>query len=421
MEARKMSDKEIYDLISKTLDENKDDLVGFLQNLVRFNSVTPGPEDRYEKISDYVKTEMEKIGLRVICKEKNVIGEYGPPDATPVFIFNGHMDTVELGDDWTVSKPLSGEIINNRIYGRGAADNKSGIAHSMYAVKILKELEENKKIKLNGKIMATATNEEELGGAPVEWLIKEKIIPASAENACILGDGLSYNQVIHPCGIVNGCIYGLISVTGRSCHADWPQYGDNAIFAMNKIINLLHKIQEEKYNKIKTKYLAHPGDDRDHPYINIGQIEGGLRFNIVPSDCYAMITINTIPEQNIEQVAKEIEGEIMNLAKKENLSVKFDIFEIKMPVIYDEKTYEKLISSVNRATGYMYGEVKDIRRMAGASDINHFVNAGIPSILMGAQSPADFIHGANESVSIESLLIGTKLFAITAFNFLKHG
>jgi acetylornithine deacetylase/succinyl-diaminopimelate desuccinylase-like protein len=134
-----------------------------------------------------------------------------------------------------------------------------------------------------------------------------------------------------------------------------------------------------------------------------------------------MITINTIPEQNIQRVAQEIEGEIMNLAKKENLNAKFEIFEIKMPVIYDEKKYGKLISSVNRATGYMYGEVKDIRRMAGASDITHFVSAGIPSLLMGAQSPADFIHGANESVSIESLLIGTKLFAITAFDFLNHG
>lgn len=416
-----MSDTEIYDLISKTVDENKDDLVDFLQNLVRLDSVTPGPEDRYERISDYIKTEMEKMGLRVICKEKNVIGEYGPPDATPVFIFNGHMDTVELGDDWTVSKPLSGEIINKRIYGRGAGDNKSGVAHSVYAVKILKELDESNRIKLHGKIMATATNEEELGGAPVESLIKEDIIPASAENACILGDGLSYNQVIHPCGVVNGCIYGLISVTGRSCHADWPQYGDNAIFAMNKVINLLNTIQEEKFNKIKTKYLAHPGDDRDHPYIHVGQIEGGLRFNIVPSNCFAMVTINTVPEQDVEQVAKEMDEEIMNLAKKENIGAKFEIFEIKQPVIYDEKKSEKLISSVNRATEYMYGEVKEIRRMAGVTDITHFVNAGIPSLLMGAQSPADFIHGANESVSIESLLIGTKLFAITAYDFLNRG
>lgn len=413
-----MSDTSIYDLISEELDRNRNEMVGFLQRMVRINSVTPGPEDRYDQISDCIKTEMEEIGLKVIGENKNVIGEYGNPESTPVFIFNGHMDTVELGDDWTVCDPLAGEIINDSVYGRGAGDNKSAIALSVYAAKILKELADSRKIALNGRIITTATNEEEVGGAPVEWLINNNIIPASAENACLVGDGLSHNQIIHPCGFVNGCIYGTVTVTGRSCHGDWPQFGENAIFGINKIINLLQKIQEEKFNNIKTKYPAHPGDERDHPYIGIGRINGGLRFNIVPADCSITVTINTVPEQDIEQVSKEIEAEIMNLAEKENLNAKYQA-GIRQPIVYDEKHYRKLISSVNKATEYIYGEVKDIRRMAGVTDLTHFVNAGIPSMLLGAQSPANLIHGAQEHVSIESLLNCAKLFAITAYDFLR--
>ncbi len=415
-----MNETGIFDLISERLDQNRSGLVEFLQSMVRINSVTPGLENRYDQITDCIKNEMEKAGLKVVCERNNVIGEYGAPDITPVFIFNGHMDTVELGNDWTNSDPLSGDIIDNNVYGRGAGDNKSAVAISVYAARVLKELMESETITMNGRLLVTATNEEELGGEPVEWLIENNFIPISAENACLVGDGLSYNQITHPCGYVNGCIYGAVVVSGRSCHGDWPQFGHNAIFGMNKIINLLQKIQEEKYNKIRTRYPAHPGDERDYPYISIGQINGGVRFNIVPAECSISVTINTVPEQDIDQVSKDIEAEIMHLAAKENLKAQYQVFAIKQPVIYDENRSKKLISSINKATQHIYGEVKDVRRMGGVTDLSHFLNAGIPSVLMGAQSPANFIHGADEHVSIESLVTCAKLFAITAYDFLHQ-
>ena len=186
-----MNETGIYDLISERLDQNRIGLVEFLQRMVRINSVTPGPENRYDQIADCVKKEMEKAGLKVVCERNNVIGEYGTPDNTPVFIFNGHMDTVELGNDWTVCDPLSGDIIDNNVYGRGAGDNKSAVAISVYAARVLKELMESETIAMNGRLLVTATNEEELGGEPVEWLIENNFIPISAENACLVGDGLS--------------------------------------------------------------------------------------------------------------------------------------------------------------------------------------------------------------------------------------
>jgi succinyl-diaminopimelate desuccinylase len=415
-----MNETAIYDLISEQLDRNRNELIEFLQRMVRIDSVTPGPENRYDQIADCIKHEMDKVGLRAVCEKNNVIGEYKFSDNTSAFIFNGHMDTVQLGNDWTVCDPLSGEIINNNVYGRGAGDNKSAVAISVYSARVLKELTESRTITMRGRLLVTATNEEEVGGAPVEWPIKNNLIPASSENACLVGDGLSFNQIIHPCGYVNGCIVGRVTVTGRSCHGDFPQFGHNAIFGMNKIINLLQKIQEEKFNNIRTQYRAHPGDDRNYPYIFIGRIIGGLRFNIVPADCFIAITINTIPEMDVEQVSRDIETEIMHLAERENLNASYQVIGIRQPIIYDEHLSKKLISSINKATQYIYGEVKDVRRMGGTTDLTHFLNAGIPSMLLGAQSPAGFIHGADEHVSIESLLICAKLFAITAYDFLNQ-
>jgi len=416
-----MSSPKFCDLIVRKIDRHREELVGFLQQMVRINSVTPGPEDRYDRIAACIQREMEKAGLEGINAKNNVIGCYGAPDATPAFIFNGHMDTVELGDDWAVSEPLSGEIIGDRVYGRGAGDNKSAVAMSVYAARVLKELAEGGKIRIGGRMIVAATNEEELGGDPVAWLIGENIIPASEDNACLVGDGLSHHNVIHPCGVVNGCIYGSIGVWGKSCHGDWPQYGSNAIFGMNKVINGLREIQKTKLDKIKTGYPAHPGDDRDHPYIHVGQIQGGLRFNIVPSKCVISVTVNTVPEQDPESVATDIEREIVAMATKENIKVQVDLSIIKKPVIYDENRWRKLISAINQATGHIYGEPKDIRRMGGVTDLIHFVDAGIPSLLVGAQSARDLIHGGDESVSIESLLNATKIFALTAFHFLQAG
>ena len=73
-----------------------------------------------------------------------------------------HLDTVEIGDraNWTVD-PFGGEIIDGKIYGRGACDDKYGIAASLFLIKVLQSLGFTPKKNL----LFTAYCDEEHGGS----------------------------------------------------------------------------------------------------------------------------------------------------------------------------------------------------------------------------------------------------------------
>ena len=123
----------------------RDNCISFFQRLVQTPSVNS--QDQEAELVKVVEEEAKKLGLPYQIFEKTV----GRPNifvGTPEsftkkdsLLFIAHTDTVPIGDpsSWE-SPPFSGEIKEDRLYGRGAVDCKGGIALSLYAIKILKDL-----------------------------------------------------------------------------------------------------------------------------------------------------------------------------------------------------------------------------------------------------------------------------------------
>ena len=118
------------------------DITKFIQKLVSIPSVN-GINNEVEIIKT-IKSEADKLGLpnKIIFKDKNhpniFVGENF--DKKTGLLLIAHVDTAGIGDEtkW-VHKPFGSEIENNKLYGRGAIDNKAGIALSLYSLKILKD------------------------------------------------------------------------------------------------------------------------------------------------------------------------------------------------------------------------------------------------------------------------------------------
>ena len=79
----------------------------------------------------------ERLGLEAVNVDNKVgYTEIGSGDEMVAIL--GHLDVVPLGDGWT--KNPKGEIVDDRLYGRGTVDNKGPTIASIYALKVIRDL-----------------------------------------------------------------------------------------------------------------------------------------------------------------------------------------------------------------------------------------------------------------------------------------
>ncbi len=404
--------KKIENTILELIDSMRNNIVEFHQQIVQIPS--ENPPGKYKEISKFVENKMKEIGLETKNKRNNVIGEWGSKGKT--LIFSAHLDTVEAFKGWT-KDPFKGEKINNKIYGRGAADNKSSVTAEIFATKALIE----SGVSLNGKLVVTATIDEEMGGIRgVGYLIDKGIING---DACLLGDGPSN----HPVGFCGGAIFITFLIKGKQAHGmgfpDLPKphrneySGINAIQKMVKIMNYLMDLQEE-LNKRETKYPVAP----DHPskvsHINFAIINGGNKISNVPDRCFLSCNIHTIPEQDIESIIKRILEYIEELKKQDP---DLDI-TVQIPLSFEPQTLDldsEFAKAVKKSAEIVFNEEREFKLFIPTTDAHWFQEKGIKTVLFGPIRAINKPHATDEFVYIEDLINTTKMFAITALNYLK--
>jgi len=205
----------------------------------------------------------------------------------------GHTDTVPIGDGWTTN-PTDSQLNDNKLYGRGVTDMKSGLAAMLLIA--------NKLPKNTGLLFYI---DEEYNFAGMKDFInryQSKLAPKTI----ISLDGSELE-------IGNGC-RGLIEIDlnigGVSCHAATPQYGRSAI-------NIGYQIYLGLID-----YLKDFSDPVLGPTsINLGKIQGGTSPNMVPGSCRLVFDIRPssaalraeMIENKIKELSKLYQGSIISL------------------------------------------------------------------------------------------------------------
>lgn len=163
------------------IDEHQDELFSLLSDLIQINSenyVHTGNESACaEKVrelyrdlgldtelyypDDLIRDNSDYLEGRGTDHRPNVGGLYRGSDGKRSVMLAAHLDTMPVGnpEDWTVP-PLGGLVRDGRIYGRGAGDNKFGIALGVYLIRAL----QNQKIRLKEDVVLSAYCDEEYGG-----------------------------------------------------------------------------------------------------------------------------------------------------------------------------------------------------------------------------------------------------------------
>jgi putative selenium metabolism hydrolase len=209
----------------------RDDVAKFLADLVSIPSLSGQEQGVVERIG----AEMRKVGFDEVRTDGlgSIIGRIG--SGRHVIAMDAHIDTVDVGNraNWTF-EPHHGNVRDGKVWGRGAADQKGGMAAMVYAGKLLKEL------KLSGDwtLLVTGTvMEEDCDGLCWDHLVRvEHVRP----EVCVITEPTG-------CRIYRGQRGRMeieIEVAGRSAHGSAPERGINAIYKMAPIVQGIEKLNE---------------------------------------------------------------------------------------------------------------------------------------------------------------------------------
>jgi acetylornithine deacetylase/succinyl-diaminopimelate desuccinylase-like protein len=230
-------------------------------------------------------------------------------------VFNGHLDTYPVGDlaTWTVD-PV-GEVRGERLYGRGSADMKGGIAASMAALVALASEAEH----WSGEAVLTLGGDEEtMGPLGTRRLMDE--VPHATGDWVIIGDAGSPRVLRFG---EKGFLWIEIEAAGRPAHRAHVHLGTNAIDRLRRALDRLDRAFEAlvptppdevrdaiRYSAAISEPLAGEGEAAtlERLTVNVGTISGGTSLNLVPRSARAEADIGIPVGLTVEEVEAALAG-----------------------------------------------------------------------------------------------------------------
>ena len=328
----------------------------------------------------------------------NLIGTLNRGDG-PVVHLNGHYDVVPVGNDWT-RDPFGGELDDGWIYGRGAADMKSGLAAQVIAVEALRRTE------WAGTIVQSAVPDEETVGvrnAGMGWLVEQGLVKA---------DALIITEPFGPHGVGighKGAIWGEITLHGKQAHGSSPRLGVNAVEAMARYLAAIDRDLRPKLDARTTSYGVTPDEPR--ATLSFDTIRGGAATNIVPDRCTVTFNRRLVPGEDLDEARREL------LAPLEGQHYDYRETYSTAPVLVSE--HEPVVQAAIRAVKQL-GLTPELLISAGSDDQRFVVNgAGITNSLVYGPGTTGLSHVSDERISVEDLVLGTKGLALILADLLE--
>ena len=388
------------DIKSKIKEE---EITNLAQELIKI----PSDETAGEKeVCEYLESYLKSLGMKVLLQKvlpnrPNIIAEVIGDEVGKSIMFNGHVDTVPIGDikKWSMD-PYSAIIKDNKLFGRGSTDMKGAIASMIIAMKFIM----NNVEKFNGKIIFTGVMAEETTGLGTQKIVEENI---KADMAVV---GEPSDEKIYRAH--KGTMWFNLSTYGKLEHSsESNSESNNAIINMMKLIMEINEISKE-LETIENNLVGHPS-------INIGLIDGGTKQNMIADSCRISIDRRTLPEEKTDEILDKLRIRLDGLRSLDDrLTFDLEIDTIREAVEVAES--EQIVQEVKNALNKVINKNPTISGMKATTDMSILVNQGnIPSVIYGP----GFIkqaHTVDEFIEVKRLVESSQVYAEILLNTLTN-
>ncbi len=317
--------------------------------------------------------------------EANIVAKIGPKDAKKI-ILSGHIDTVPFGDsnEW-VHDPLSAQISEGVMWGRGTVDMKGGtsaLAHSFVdAIKIESEL--------SHQIVFAGSAQEEVGLLGAKHLEKNGLMQDA--EYLIIGEPTN----LEPKSFEKGIIWFNVAAKGKQAHASRPELGKNAIEALGRIMP-----------KLKECLPDYSIPEVGQTTINFGMIKGGSAYNVVAENAVLSCDVRTTPGIDNSKVI-EIVKQVLS-TQDDGIEYEFELVQEDKAVQSKTQDFPKLVKNV---VEQFKGHSVEIGGTYYATDAAALMaNTDINMVILGPGS-TELLHQTNERIEINELVEAQQIYS----------
>jgi len=413
--------------ILNVIDRHKDKAIQLLRDMVTIPSVT-GDEAAIQRFLngylgkigldvDMWETDWEELkkhpGYRPVDRSyegrPNIVATWRGSGGGRSLLLNGHTDVIPVGngEGWD-DDPWSASIKDGRLYGRGSADMKSGVASHIMAVECLKAAG----VTLKGDVLINIVIDEEVSGHGT----LDTVIRGYKADAGISGE--TSDLAVQPACI--GRIWFEIEINGKPAGIQKRYEGISGIDLGNKIVKAVNDLEARRVATVK--HPLYPNALDSLPCM-VGSFSAGNYPSAFPTNCLLKGSIGTVPGEDHEGVKQSLVDEIARAAaadpwmKDHPPKVRFvgyDAEASEIPVDHG------IVTTVCRNYTEITGRQPVISGRQGAAD-TRFLNkyADTPTVIFGPGSTA-IMHSDNEYVSVDDYLTSIKVMALSILDWCEQ-
>ena len=384
-------------------------MLRFAMDLITIPTQNP-PGDRLQECIERIALELEHLQLPATVDEIPLDGSGDrrywvhahTPGSGPILYFHGHYDVVPA----SAPGQFDAVVRDGRLFGRGSADMKSGIALMTYAAAAVA----SSVVELNGRIGLTFVPDEETGGDRGSGYLAR---------ASLLGtEGIGMLSAEPTGGVVwnanRGAASMRVTIRGRSAHIGLAHTGSSAFDSMVKVANALSELRTEVMSRRTLGAVNPPGADRSILLVG-GEFGGGSNFNVVPDLATFTVDRRTNPEEDLRAELDRIH-EIVDGFQREGVDISVETFQYGESAASSAES--PLARDLARAITEVQGRTPKFEICPGLLEIRFYAALGQPAYAYGPGG-LELAHGNQESVELAEINEIALVYALTAARHLS--
>jgi succinyl-diaminopimelate desuccinylase len=385
----------------------RDEIVALTQRLVRIPSqYIEGDLVQHAEIAADLAAYMRESGLDVRIEEPLadypvVIGSTGPANGGPVIGVIGHYSTVAIGDvaEWT-RDPLGGEVEDGRIYGRGATDQKGGIAAVLIAARELVRSDAD----LKGQLRLLMVPGEGCTEMALEPVVAQSPDAVRCDVYLDSDGGPGRISLVH-----GGWIWLELIASGKGGHSGaLTSEGKVPVNPIHKLVKVLARLQEVDWLHGEQHPLFGPENGRysRDPIVDINVLRAGSKVNIIPNEARAQIDLRMLPSQTIVSTLGDLDRVLDELrAQDPDLRIAYRVLNrSKNP--HEVKPDHPIIAAIQETCREL-GEPEPV--LSGSFGGGRAALADMGPVLHFGAGGGSGAHSPDEYALIYRLVVGSQL------------
>lgn len=308
----------------------------------------------------------------------NIIVHLKAAGQKPALVFASHLDVVPPGSAEWKYPPFKATEADGRVYGRGSADMKAGIAGAAAAIAEIAADE----TELKGDLIFVATAGEETDSCGAKRFIARDSSDLPDIGGIVIPEPTNFDIVTAH----RGMLWIKIITKGKTAHGSMPHLGVNAISSMNIV-----------QNRLRDLHLSHNRHESlGGCSMSINEIYGGKATNVIADECMIKIDIRTVPGQGHEDIIAEFQKVL------DELKTTVENFEAELAAVRSVEAMEtndscEFVKAFCEVTG-----IAETTAVGFGTDGPFFKALNTPVVIFGPGKP-DVCHKPDEYIDLADL------------------